>query len=199
MSFDTFLAFIAFTLTAGLTPGPNNMMLMASGVNYGFRRTLPHMAGVIGGFTLMTLLLGLGLGQLFTAYPAAHTVLKVAGGTYLLFLAWKVATAARVEEGEIAAGAPMTFVQAVLFQWVNIKAWFMGITALATYTVATRYAAGVAIIVAVFFLNSIFTSILWTLFGTGLRHILADPRYYRWINRGLGLALVLSLWPMLKH
>ena len=199
MSSDTFLALLAFVMVGGFTPGPNNMLLLASGVNFGFRRTLPHIAGIVIGISIMVTLVGLGLGRVFEAFPVAYTVLKVVGGAYLVFLAWKIASASRAEEGAVAGGAPMTFMQAALFQWVNVKGWVMVVTALAAYTVSDHYALSLAIVVAAFFVNSIASAATWAAFGTGLRHVLNDPRYYRYINLALALALILSIWPMVKH
>ena len=122
-----------FALVSSITPGPNNLMLMASGANYGFRLTIPHMLGVSIGFMLMALLVGMGLAQLFQVFPVSYTVLKVVSVLYLLFLAWKIATAATPGSNTSASGQPFTFVQAALFQWVNPKAWTMALTAITIY------------------------------------------------------------------
>ncbi|MCX7646320.1 MAG: LysE family translocator, partial [Rhodobacteraceae bacterium] len=118
MNADLLLALAAFAFVTSITPGPNNIMLMTSGANFGFRRTLPHMAGVALGFVFMAAAVGLGLVRLFDAWPASHTVLKAASVAYLLWLAWKFAHAAP-PEGRDEAGRPMTFLQAAAFQWVN--------------------------------------------------------------------------------
>ena len=125
------LAAVAFV--SSITPGPNNAMLMASGANFGFGRTLPHLAGVAIGFAILLLAVGLGLGGLFTAFPFLHVVLKVVGAGYLLWLAWKIATAKGVS-GKAGGGRPITFLQAVGFQWVNPKGWSMALTAITVYS-----------------------------------------------------------------
>jgi threonine/homoserine/homoserine lactone efflux protein len=119
MTYEIVLGLAVFSLVSSITPGPNNLMLMASGANFGFRRTVPHMLGVAIGFTVMVLLIGLGLVQVFDAFPISYQVLKVVSVLYLLYLAWKIGTAAPAQEDENAAGTPFTFVQAALFQWVN--------------------------------------------------------------------------------
>ena len=135
MTFELLFALAAFALVSSITPGPNNLMLMASGANYGFRRTLPHMLGVTLGFMLMVLLVGVGLVQVFDAFPVSYQLLKVVSVGYLLYLAWKIATAAPVNNGSDSEGAPFTFVQAALFQWVNPKAWTMALTATLRFAV----------------------------------------------------------------
>lgn len=115
-----------FALVSSITPGPNNIMLASSGLTFGFRRTIPHMLGVNLGFTLMLVLVGLGLGTMFQQLPWLYTVLKYAGAMYLLYLAWKIAMSGPLESGA-QRGRPFTFMQAALFQWVNPKAWVMAV------------------------------------------------------------------------
>ena len=130
MSLELLSALLVFCFVSSITPGPNNFMLLASGVNFGFRRSLPHLAGVAIGFLWLILAVGFGLGTLLTLFPPLHLGLKIAGGAYLLYLAWKIASARTLSDGKTAAARPMTFFQAVLFQWVNPKAWVMAVTAM---------------------------------------------------------------------
>jgi threonine/homoserine/homoserine lactone efflux protein len=127
---DTALALVSFAFVAAMTPGPNNIMLTASGVTFGFTRTIPHMLGICAGFVALVLAVGLGVGAAFTALPEAKTVLKIIGAAYMLWLAWKVATAGP-SDADGGRAAPMTFWQAVAFQWVNPKAWVMAVSAMA--------------------------------------------------------------------
>ena len=120
MSYDLLLALTLFAFVSSITPGPNNLMLMASGANFGFRRTLPHMLGVVIGFTLMIVLFGVGLVQVFDLYPISHQILKVVSVIYLLWLAWKIANAAPPEGDVQSEGTPITFFQAALFQCCSI-------------------------------------------------------------------------------
>jgi threonine/homoserine/homoserine lactone efflux protein len=199
MSFDYLISLFVFCFVMAITPGPNNIMLMASGINYGVRRTIPHALGVWLGWPVMVLMVGLGLGQVFAAVPLALTILKFASAAYMLWLAWKVAMARPAADGQAAVGDPMTFMQAALFQWVNGKAWFMAVSTIGAFTLAQAYASSVAAIVTAYMLVGVVSISAWVLFGAGLRALLTDPRWYRWINLALALALVVSLWPMLRQ
>jgi threonine/homoserine/homoserine lactone efflux protein len=187
-----------FSFVSSITPGPNNLMLMASGANFGLRRTLPHMLGVGLGFTAMVILVGLGLVSLFDAYPLTYEVLRVASLAYLLFLAWKIATAARPRGDDPSGkpGTPMTFIQAVLFQWVNPKAWTMALTALSVYAPSQGVAA-VALVAAVFGLVNLPCITAWTLLGLQLQQLLTSQRRLVAFNLSMALLLVLSLYPVL--
>ncbi len=196
MTFDLLLSAAAFCLAGSMTPGPNNVMLLASGVNYGFARTLPHVAGVIGGYGFLLLVLGAGLGNLFTAFPAAHMALKVAGGLYLLWLAWKIATAGPAEAPG-GGGQPLTFLQAALFQWVNVKGVLLAISAVAAFTRPEAFAGTLSMLVGVAMLACGVSAVTWALFGSGLSRWLARPRVLRPFNIVMALLLVASLWPML--
>ncbi|MDM9621027.1 LysE family translocator [Rhizobium sp. S96] len=197
MPLDTFLALFLFAFTTSITPGPNNMMLFASGVNFGFRRTIPHMLGIGAGFFSLLLGVGLGLGALLHTVPVLYTVLKFAGGAYLAWVAWKIATSRSLSEGKSAA-QPMSFVSAAAFQWVNPKAWVMAVTAMATYTIPNIYFASVLMVGAAFALVNVPSVSTWAGFGSALREWLSDPVRLKWFNITMAVLLVLSLWPMLK-
>ena len=145
MTPDLFAALVIFAFVAAATPGPNNLMLLASGVNFGFRRTVPHMFGIVFGFTLMVAIVGVGLGPLFARYPQIYTGLRWVGGLYMLWLAWKIANSGPVGH-EKSARQPMTFIKAVLFQWVNPKGWAMMVSAIATYTLPHNYVWSVLLV-----------------------------------------------------
>lgn len=195
MPLDLLLAFLGFAFASSVTPGPNNMMLVASGVNFGVKRTLWHVAGINVGFPVMLLLTGLGLGQVFQRYPVIYTVMKVVGILYMLWLAWKVATSGPVKEGEAASGKPMTFWQAAAFQWVNPKAWAMVMGAIAAYTVPENFVGSLLIITAIYALVGTPGSLVWAVFGAALRNWLRDPVKVRWFNLAMAALLVLSLYP----
>ena len=197
MSPDVFAALIVFAFVTSVTPGPNNFMLLASGVNFGFWRTLPHMAGIGGGFFSLLLGVGLGLGALLTAYPPLHLTLKIAGGAYLLYLAWKIAMSRTLGEGRSAA-RPMTFLEAAAFQWVNPKAWVMAITAMSVYTDPARPFVSMFLVAAAFALTNFPSVSTWAAFGVALRGFLADPRRLKWFNIAMGVLLAATLWPMLR-
>lgn len=198
MSFDIFAALVAFAFVSSVTPGPNNFMLLASGVNFGFRRTVPHMFGIAGGFTSLLLAVGFGLGALLAAFPALHLVLKVAGGAYLLYLAWRIAMSRSLDTKEGRDGRPMTFLEAAAFQWVNPKAWMMAVTAMAIYTSPQAPVLSVLLVALAFTLVNFPSVSIWAGFGTAMRGFLADPVRLKWFNIGMGLLLAASLWPMLR-
>jgi threonine/homoserine/homoserine lactone efflux protein len=197
MSVDTLFALVLFAFATSITPGPNNMMLFASGVNFGFRRTIPHMFGIGAGFLSLLIGVGLGLGALLSAYPPAFTALKVAGGLYLLWIAWKIGSSRSMGKGE-AKARPMTFLGAAAFQWVNPKAWVMAITAMAVYPNPEQYALTVSIVALVFAAVNVPSVSTWAGFGSALREWLSVPVRLKWFNITMALLLVLSLWPMLK-
>lgn len=185
-------ALMAFALVSSITPGPNNMMLMASGANFGLRRTIPHALGVGAGFTLMIILVGLGLIRIFDIYPALNILLKIASTVYLLWLAWKIANAAPPDGTGDARGVPMTFVQAVMFQWVNPKAWSMALSAIALYA-PDRNLHAILFVAAVFGLINLPSTSLWAIMGTALRGWLSQPFRLRAFNWTMALLLVGSL------
>ncbi len=199
MTFDVFLALALFGFITAFTPGPNNTLLMAQGINFGFRRTLPLIMGVAIGFPIMIGCVGLGLGKIFDFYPVLYTIMKYAGAAYMLWLAWKIANSKPTGDGEAVVGQPMSFIQAAAFQWINPKAWIMSVTALSAYTVAAHYYAGVAFVVGTFVFMGVASASTWAMFGVGLRHVMNDPRYFRIINLALAFMLVASLVPMLWH
>jgi threonine/homoserine/homoserine lactone efflux protein len=199
MTYDLFIALFIFGGIAAFTPGPNNTMLLATGINFGLSRAWPHIMGVCIGFPLMIACIGFGLGKIFEIYPWIYVALKYAGAAYMIWLAWKIAVSKPSADDGIAKGEPVTFLQACAFQWVNPKAWIMGVTALSAYTVAAQYTVGVLAVVGTFVFMGFTSALTWVLFGAGLKHVLNDVRYYRYINWGLAAALVASLIPMLWH
>ena len=195
MSYNLFTALAAFAFVSSITPGPNNLMLMASGANFGFRRTIPHMLGVAVGFVAMVIIVGAGLVQIFNAWPVSYSVLKVISVTYLLYLAWKIANAAPLSE-EGASGTPMTFVQAALFQWVNPKAWAMALTAVTVY--APSQGLWAIIVVAIIFGTINLPSVgIWVTLGQQMRRFLGSAKRLRAFNITMALLLISSLYPVL--
>lgn len=197
MTYELLAALTLYALVTSITPGPNNLMLMVSGANFGFARTVPHMLGVGLGFGLMVFLVGVGLMGVFHAIPYSETVLKVLSVVYMLYLAWKIANASGVGEGA-AGGSPMTFLQAAAFQWVNPKAWSMALAAISLYA-ASQSVASVAIVAAVFMAVNLPSVSLWALAGQWVRRLLNDPSHLRAFNILMAVLLVLSLYPVLTH
>ena len=197
MTSELLLAFILFAFVTSVTPGPNNMMLLASGVNFGIRRSLPHMLGISLGFMLLVAAVGLGLGQLFEQFPPLSTALRYGGAADLLDLAWKSAASGAPDADGKATGKPFTFLQAAAFQWVNPKAWIMAIGAITTYTPQEGFLVNVLLIAALFALVNCPSVGLWTVAGSLLRRWLDRPRVLRAFNIAMALLLVASLYPIL--
>ena len=196
MTLDLFLSLVAFAFVTSITPGPNNLMLMASGANFGVRRTVPHMLGVAIGFVLMAVLVGLGLVGLFEAYPLAYRALKAVSVAYLLYLAGKIATAAPPSARPHEGGRPMTFLQAALFQWVNPKAWAMALTAVTVYA-PTRSIGAILLVATVFGVVNLPSVGAWAVLGQEMRRFLTDTRRLRVFNATMAVLLVASLMPVL--
>ena len=190
-------AFLMFALVAGFTPGPNNLMVAASGVNFGYRRTLPHLAGIIIGFPVLMIAVGLGLGEVFQHYPLVHQALKLLGSAYLVFLSWKIAFASATP-GSASRATPLSFLQAAAFQWVNPKAWIMVLSAITTYTTpGEHYPLQVLLMTAVALAVTFASANTWCLFGVGLRDLLASrPALLRGFNLAMGVLLLASLLPV---
>ena len=196
MTFELLTALSIFAFVASITPGPNNLMLMASGANFGYLRTLPHMAGVVVGFTTMLFLVGVGLINIFDTVPASYLVLKVVSMIYLVYLAWKIATAAAPGEASAEGGKPFTFLQAALFQWVNPKAWTIGLTAITVYA-PTRSLGAILILMIIFTAVTVPSISLWTLVGQQLRALLTNKLRLRVFNGLMAALLIASLYPAL--
>lgn len=195
MTYDLFLALALFAFVSSITPGPNNLMLMASGANFGFRRTIPHMLGVALGFVFMVVLVGAGLVQVFDAVPISYTVLKVVSVLYLLYLAWKIANAGPAETTQ-RSGTPMTFLQAAAFQWVNPKAWAMALTAISAYT-PTQTVWAISLVACVFGAINLPSVGSWTILGQQMARFLTNPRRLTQFNWLMALLLVASLYPVI--
>lgn len=197
MSHDLLLAACLFAVVSLVTPGPNNTMVLTSGVNFGLRRTVPHLLGICIGFGLMQVLVGIGLHTVLGQYPVVLEVLRYVGGAYMVWLAWKLAMS-RSGPGELAASTrPLGFWGAAAFQWVNPKAWVMCMTAM------TAYLPTDATLSQVIMLGSLFTALglpcvgIWAAFGSSMRRFLQDPLKLRLFNNTMALALLASLCPLL--
>lgn len=199
MTQDQLAALITFAFVTSVTPGPNNLMLMASGANFGIARTVPHILGISIGFVVMCFLVGLGLAGVILTLPLAATALKLASVVYMLWLAWKIAHSAPPAAGQAAGqavGKPMTFVQAAAFQWVNPKALAMALSAVTVYA-PDRSLASLGLVAAVFGLINLPSVSVWTVLGQQMRRLLTNPARLRAFNLTMALLLVASLWPVL--
>lgn len=195
MPLELFLGLATFAAVTCFTPGPNNTMLMASGINFGMRRTTPHVLGVTLGFAFMVLAVGLGIGQALVASPIVYKGLKLIAVAYLLWLAWGIAVSGGVPEGE-AGARPLSFLEACAFQWVNPKGWIMAVGATTSYAVAGSQLASAAMIAGVFAVIGFALSASWAVFGSGFRLMLGRPGLVRVVNVVLAVLLVASLYPV---
>jgi threonine/homoserine/homoserine lactone efflux protein len=197
MSHSLLLALIAFGAVMAFTPGPNNIMVLSSGLTYGFRRSLPHIAGIAFGIAFMVAATGLGLGAVFVAWPILQTILKYAGIAYLIYLAWVIAMSGPVKPGQDNQAAPMTFWGAALFQWVNAKGWVMVIGIITAYSAVASFPWNIAVQAAMMFIMGALSSLLWALFGSALRPVLTSQKAVRAFNVVMALLLLASLYPVL--
>lgn len=196
---DFWIPLTIFAFVAAVTPGPNNMMLAASGMNFGFRRTVPHMLGISLGFPVMLLCIIFGLGALIAGFPALQTVMRALSAGFVLYFAWRIATTETDPMLEN-AGRPLTLWQAALFQWVNPKGWAIAIA------VASLYAPGgladwekAIYMAALFFVVTAGCTSCWTSLGTAIRSVLQKPETRRRVNWGMAAALLLTMAPILMR
>ncbi|WGL17394.1 LysE family translocator [Microbulbifer bruguierae] len=194
---EALLPIALFVFSTSITPGPNNLMMMSSGLNFGVSRSMPHFLGICLGFPAMIIAIGLGLGALFSQYPILHEIVRWVGIAYLLYLAWVIANTREIGAAE--GKKPFTFLQAVAFQWVNPKGWIMAIGALAAFTTpeGTMLMEAGRIALA-FILIGGPCIVIWLMFGVGLKQILTTPRYMRIFNITMGLLLAASVITMIR-
>jgi threonine/homoserine/homoserine lactone efflux protein len=196
---DIFFAVLFFAFSSSITPGPNNLMIMSSGLNYGVKASLPHLAGICIGFPLMVLLIGVGFGVVFSAVPWLHTLIKIVGLLYLCWLAWRIASSP-VSTLDSQLKPPLSFWQAFMFQWVNAKAWVMATGAVAAFTtVGGVLWWEVSQITLAFLLLSLPCVGCWLVFGAGLRRILTKALWQRLFNLLMAGLLLWSMWPVVQE
>ena len=196
MSHELLIAFIVFAVVMFITPGPNNIMVLSSGLTYGFRRTVPHIAGITIGFAFMIAAVGLGFGTVFIAYPGLQSILKYAGAAYLVYLAVAIAMSGPPKPDEANTRGPMTFLGAAMFQWVNVKGWVMVIGTITAYAAIARFPWNIAIQTALALGLGMASTSIWTLFGSALRPVLTSERTVRAFNVVMAILLLASLYPV---
>lgn len=196
MSLEVFASLFGFLFAAGITPGPNNFMLFASGVNFGFRRTIPHILGITVGFMVLLAGIGLGLGEIIKRFPLVFLGIKICGGLYMVYLAWRIATSGPTGKPQ-GKSNPLTLFQAALFQWVNPKAWVVTVVAMSTFTNTQNYYQTLIIVILAGGMIAMPITIVWTAFGNLMQQLLSNPLHLRIFNIAMALALIASLWPML--
>jgi threonine/homoserine/homoserine lactone efflux protein len=196
MSQSLLIGFVVFAVVMFFTPGPNNVMLLSSGLNHGFRRTLPHIAGITIGVAFMVAAVGLGLGTIFLAYPVLQTILKYAGAAYLVYLAAVIAMSGMAPSGQANRRGPMTFWGAAMFQWVNAKGWVMVIGTITAYAAIASFPWNIVIQTAISLVMGTLSTVAWALFGSALRPVLTSPGAVRAFNIAMALLLLASLYPV---
>lgn len=196
MSQSLFYAFLIFMVVMYFTPGPNNIMLLSSGLTYGFRRTIPHIVGIVLGFAFMVATVGLGLGSVFLAYPILQTILKYAGAAYLIYLAAAIAMSGPAKPDEGDGRSPMTFWGAAMFQWINAKGWVIVIGTITAYAAIAQFPLNIAIQTLISLLVGTVSTVVWALFGSALRPVLTSERLVRAFNILMAILLLASLYPV---
>ena len=193
MTTEQAVAFLIFAVVAAVTPGPSNVMVTAAGANAGILRGLPCLFGVTTGMGLMMFLVPLGLGSLVLAHPLALRVLNWGGAAFLLWLAWKIATSARLDS--TSAGDPVGYAGAAVFQWVNPKSWLVTASAAGTFLHADSGSpvTQAASLGGLFALAALPSGFVWLAFGASVHHVLGTRRRLRAFNITMGVLLALSI------
>ena len=192
------LSIISFAFATAMTPGPNNFMLLSSGLTFGYKKTLAHILGVMVGFPVMIVAVGLGLGTVFEMYPELYDILKVVGIAYLLWMAWKIATSSSSMGSDDEVKKPFTLLQAMLFQWLNPKAWVMLITAMGSFITSKEHAFLQVLFIAFTYLCIGFLSTnFWALGGVYLQKLLSNANKVMMFNRVMAVLIVLSVVPFI--
>lgn len=185
-----------FSIATSMTPGPNNIMLLSSGLTFGYKKTIPHILGVVIGFPLMTIFVGLGLGTFFELYPFAFKILKVLGILYLLYLAWKIANSEPKFKENNENSQALKFLPIVLFQWINPKNWIKIITAISVYVTSVEHASTqIIVITSIFFITVLFSANSWALGGVVLKKLIKSDVGIKRFNIIMAILLVLSILP----
>jgi threonine/homoserine/homoserine lactone efflux protein len=193
---ETFLPLLGFVVVSTVTPGPNNLMCLTSGANFGLARTIPHISGIAAGFPVMIVASGFGLVWVFDTWPVLHDILKYVAFAYLLWLAWRIAIAGRPEAKGGAGARPLTFLEAAAFQWVNPKAWAIVFGGMALYTTAGgNKVFEIGLFAVLFGLVCLPNGVAWTLFGRAIAGFLDNDTQRRWFNTTMAVLLVVSVLP----
>lgn len=199
INLELIITIFIFAITSSITPGPNTIMIMSSGLNHGVKNSLAHVFGICFGFPIMVIVLGLGLGFIFEKYSFLHELIKIVGVLYLLFLAYKIAFSSKASFKSKKTKA-MTFIQAFIFQWLNPKAWVVAAGAISAYTNSSSNIYMQVFLISFIFLLVSFPSIfVWLIFGSKLKKILKNSTHQRMFNYTMGCLLVLSILPVLKE
>lgn len=195
---EYYLSLLLFCVSSSITLGPNNLMMLMSGINFGVKRSLPHYFGILFGFSAMVFLVGMGLAGVFAKFPVLHQIIKYIGAIYMLYLAYQIIRSSSSLKEVKSARRPLSFFKAVLFQWVNPKAWVMGIGAVSAFTVINLPMVSQVIIISlIYFLVGVPCIAFWLFGGVAVRRYLNNPRYLQIFNVTMGILLIASIILML--
>ncbi|AUR52740.1 LysE family translocator [Aquella oligotrophica] len=195
---EYYLSLLLFCVSSSITPGPNNLMMLMSGINFGVKRSLPHYFGILFGFSAMVFLVGMGLAGVFAKFPVLHQVIKYIGAIYMLYLAYQIIRSSSSLKEVKSARRPLSFFKAVLFQWVNPKAWVMGIGAVSAFTVINLPMVSQVIIISlIYFLVGVPCIAFWLIGGVAVRRYLNNTRHLQIFNVTMGILLIASILLML--
>lgn len=190
---------IVFAFLSAITPGPNNILLMSQGVNFGIKPSLPAVFGIICGFSLMFALIGLGMSGIFVTFPSLQLWVKVIGTGYLLYLAWLVAHS-HSDMRTQAQARPIGFAKGALLQWVNGKAWIVVMGVISAYTtMGASYYQQIAVITVIMFLTGLPSLLVWLTFGSVIKRFLTQKHHLQWFNYAMAGLLVLTVLPVIKE
>ena len=196
ISLDNLLAFCLFAIVATATPGPNNMLALTASARMGFVRSMPLVLGIACGVSVLIICVGLGVGAMFESAPWLYSTLRIVGATYLLYLAWRIATAGVITTRSNSEPA-LGFVSGAVFQLVNPKAWMIALSIVSTYVPAQQFSAHVILLAIIFGLTAIVAVGMWAGFGSSLRRVLSKPQTALYFNRAMAVTLALTVLPIL--
>ncbi len=198
-TYPLFLPIISFAIATAFSPGPNNLMLLSSGLTFGYRKTLSHIWGIVIGFPLMVMAVGLGVGTVFELFPKLYDILKILGMIYLLWMAWKIANSSgRFSDEGFSKKEPLSFLEALLFQWLNPKAWMMAITSTTSFTNSTEnLLIQIFIIAFIYLIVGLGSTSFWALGGLFLQKIISNEHTLKWFNISMAVLIVLSVLPFM--
>jgi len=188
---------LSFVVATAFSPGPNNLLLLSSGLTFGYRETLPLISGIMVGFPLMVVAVGLGIGELFQIFPMLYNILKVVGIAYLLWMAWQIAQS----KGSLAThkeAQPFTFLQSALFQWINPKAWIMAITSTTSFiNNEAEIQLQVLSIALIYLVVGLFSTHSWALGGVVLQKFIQKEKSLHIFNITMALLILFSVLPFI--
>ena len=196
MTWDGFVALSLLAMVASFTPGPNNALVAASAVNFGIRKTLPHILGISIGFSLMIFLVGLALGALFEQSVLLRETLRWIGIVLLIYVAYKIATSGGLGSSK-SEPRPFTFLEAAGFQWINPKGWSMSVAVTAQFASGSQPVFAALVVSFVFGVLALASTLSWGLLGQGIRRFLTNDVRLKWFNWTMAILILACIFLVL--